>query len=210
MSLRGRPSTAFAAISIVALILLLASCRDSVPQKAESQFRYEVIDSLLSAEYRIEQAELTMRPPRGYEGAADTIMELLQRRFTQGRGMNGKADLVQCFLDTIHISGLLVTVLDSVGLNSDTGVFLRHYRQTIHNLFGAGNVREWDVSTDGLVRKNFLGADSLNFRYQVLCLSQSTKGVELNYFGPRMHYEALAKSLESSAGTVQISTTDAD
>lgn len=196
-------STVLIVLLVLGILPLVSSCDRSTPGPPPPR-SYTVIDSVLGTEYDVAEVGISFQPPRGYEIAADTIMELLQRRFQEGRGLAGRARLVQCFLDTIHISGLLVTVLDSVGLDFDTTLFLAHYRTSVHGVFRGASVNEWNVPGEWIVRKNFLTADSLNFRYQVLCLLHSNSSLELNYFGPRMHYDALSAALESSAGTIRI------
>jgi|WetSurMetagenome_2_1015567.scaffolds.fasta_scaffold146589_3 hypothetical protein len=163
---------------------------------------FPVNSALIGAAYKIAGTDKSVHPPVNFAVAPDTILQLLQRNFEQGKGTAKGIKLVQCFLDTIHVSGLLVTTIEGLDLSADTALFMSWYRQSLVDIYGIQNVHEGSSQVNDIVIRSFLASDSAEFRYQFLCIAPAGNAVELNFFGPRNVYAQLARSFESAVGTI--------
>jgi hypothetical protein len=198
-----------AVLILMAFISLIVAggCSGQKKSKSGQNDPFSINDSLIGSEYKITGTGKSICPPINYAPAPDSVIKMLRASFEKGSGVIPGVTLVQCFLDTSHISGLLVTVIDSLNLGADTAKFMEWYRQSLVNLFGPQNVHESNALIGDISLKSFLAIDSLNFRYQFVCLTQTGNAVELNYFGPRIFYPTLMRSLESSVGSIKSTET---
>lgn len=194
-----------ALLSITVGLCLLDGCarQNEAKTPASGKSGFAVDNALIGPLFNIAGTDKSIQPPVNFSPAPDTVLQMLQRNFEQGKGTAEGVRLVQCFMDTIHLSGLLVTTIEGLNLASDTIQFMNWYRQSLVDHYGAPNIHEGNSRVDDIVVRSFLASDSAGFRYQFLCISPLGNAVELNFFGPRNFYSQLARSFESSVGSIK-------
>lgn len=194
------------AAALAALILICGwGCGSSDRDKPTvDHLAFDVVDSLLGPVYEIESAGKSFRPPVGFEPAPDSILQMLKTTMIESIGLEPGVELRQCFLNPVYNAGVLVAEIDGLMLSSDTATFLSRYRQSLWETYGQESVREGEYGVERVFVKNFLITDSANVHFQLICLSDSTNAVELNYFCPRVYYTELVKLFESSIGSLKL------
>ncbi len=163
---------------------------------------YAAVDSLLGAMYRVPGTDLQVRPPAGFNPAADSILMMLQARLEQGIGPDAGVQMVACFLDTIHMAGLMISVIEESAVRPDTGIFWGRYRQSLYKLFSQERVREENFWSGDVEIKTFLAKDENPARWQCVCMGPSGDPVELTYFVNQNSVPALMEKLKASTASI--------
>ncbi len=189
---------------IIPAVVFSVGC-DSPEKKESSRTKpFVAVDSLLGEVYQIPNTDKSFRPPVGFEAAADTVLEMLRAQLARNLGDQTGVEMVECFLDTVHTAGLMVSTIKGINLGVDTTGFIERYRQKLYDIFGQGNVRQNDYWASDVLVKNFFVSDAVIVRAQLLCLSETGNAAELTYFTPREQYPELVKLFESSMGSLEL------
>lgn len=183
--------------------LLGGGCRKQNEEVAgRTPCPYVAVDSLLGAMYRIPGTDLQLRPPAGFNPAADSILMMLQARLEQGVGRDAGVQMVACFLDTIHMAGLMISVIEESAVRPDTGIFWGRYRESLYKLFSQERVREEGFWSGDVEIRTFLAKDENPARWQCICVGPSGDPVELTYFVNQSSLAELMERLQASTASV--------
>lgn len=189
---------------LVLLLPLIVGCYSSGNDLSTAQrLSFDVVDSLLGPVYEVATARKSFHPPVGFVPIPDSLFEILRTRFTQEVSPEGMIEFVRFFFDEQHSSGLIVSTVGGLNLTADTSTFIDRYRQAVLAEYGNDNVKVGDYWVDSIYVKNFVITDSMQVRFQLLCLSSEGDALELQYVVPRAVYATMVKSLESSIGTLK-------
>jgi len=204
-AMRAIRQVVLCAFLVVPPVVVCFGCGSGQDERASVEhLRFDVVDSLLGPAYEIKTAGKRLNLPLGFAPVPDSVLAALKTQLTSSIGPQGGIEMVGCFLDTLHAAGMLVSVVDGYTLSSDTVGFFGRYRQSLCGAYGGDQVREGEYWVKQIYVKNFLITDSVNVRFQLLCLSAESDAVELIYFAPRDLYPKVIKRFESSIGSLQL------
>ncbi len=181
--------------------LYCGSDNDDAEQAEELTF--DVVDSLLEAEFTVAGTNKSIRPPKGFEPVADSLHDELQTYFASTMGNEARVNFDRFFYNPEYESGLVVLSIDDLNLESDTGFFFNSYFQMLGESYKRDQIKHGEYWVNGIFVKNFLLVDSMSVRFHLLCLSGEDDALELNYIAPRSYYEDLVKRFESSIGSLK-------
>jgi len=194
---------AYALLMVVPGVGCLGCGQRQEDSASADRLQFTVADSLLGPVCEIAGAGKGFRPPRGFERPPDSVLAFVRTRFAARAENQGKR-LLDCFIDTAHGAGVLVSAIDGLSFSSDTLGYFAAYRRLMHVGTSPEPIREGEYWVESVYVKNFLIVDSLNVRFNLLCLSAGGKGAELVYFAPRAEYAKLVRCFESSIGSLRV------
>ncbi len=195
------------AIPLMVLALTIPGCGGSEKQPEQvQQVTFVPVDSLLGERYAIPKTDKQFRPPIGFEAASDTILDMLRAQLARNLGDQKGVEMVQCYLDTIHTAGLMISTIEGINFGVDTTGFLERYRAKLHEIFNGRSIDEDNFWSSGVLIKRFFVTDSILVRVQLICLSDQGNAVELTYFTPREQYPDLVTLFESSIGSIELAS----
>lgn len=192
-------------LELLLLFVFFSACDSSDNGKTITEkLSFKVVDSLLGPVYEVETVGKSFRPPVGFKPIPDSLLKTFQDEFVTVTEEKKIVYLLQFFFDHAHQAGLIVSVIRGLQLTSDTAAFIGNYRRSLIELYGNSNVRAGDYWIDSIYVKNFLVTDSVNVKFQLICLSSQGDALELQYFAPHIFYADLVRSFESSIGTIKL------
>lgn len=191
---------------VVSAALVVSSCGSGGGSDSDSanQLGFSVVDSLLGPPFTVARAGQQFSPPAGFVQASDSLLTVMRAQLQASLGQETGVELVGCFLDSALPLGLVVSVIDTLNLSADTGSYFHRYGGSLRAVFGENQVREGEYRVHDIFVKNFLVTDSINVRFQLLCLAKSGNAMELTYFAPRLLYPKYVRYFESSIGSLQL------
>ena len=192
-------------LELLLLFIFFSACDSSDNNEPITEkLSFKVVDSLLGPVYEVETVGKSFRPPAGFKPIPDSLLKTFQDELVSVTKENQRVDLLQFFFDQAHQAGLIVSVIRDLQLTGDTAAFIGNYRSSLIEFYGESNVRTGDYWIDSIYVKNFLITDSVNVKFQLICLSSQGDALELQYFAPHIFYADLVRSFESSIGTIRL------
>jgi hypothetical protein len=186
-------------------VYLIAGCGSSKNDAAKAQqTKFEVIDSLLGPKFEIPNSGKSINPPVNFAALPDSILEGLKAQVKESVGDSEGIELQQFFIDEPRSAGLMISTIKGLNLSSDTTVFVGRYRKAVSEAFGLPNIKSDNYWIGDIYVLNFLIMDSVNVKYQLLCMSKTNDGVELQFFASQQLYPQLIKRFESSIGSMKL------
>jgi len=189
---------------LLLLLIFYNCCSDGNNDVKAEKLSFEVNDSLLGPAFEVQAANKLLCPPSGFASIPDSLLQIFIKQQAIQVKEFASIELVGIFFDSLHNSGLMVSVFNDLYLGSDTTAIIEKYRKSLEEFYGADKVKTGDFLINDIYVKNFLITDSLYIRFQLLCLSENDQAMELHYFILNKHYQELLKALESSIGTIQL------
>ncbi len=188
-----------------ALLLLSWGCSDEPEQTEETvpRLRFQVVDSLLQPKIELTDLDLYFRPPQGFTSPPDSLGRELREQFAGRRWELGEMALLHLFIHQNKPAGIVISRVGNASLDEDTTRLFAMYRDILRRGEASSTVREGEYRVNDVFVKNFLVTDSLNVRFQLLCLSDHFHGAEFIYYAGRQTYPHLVKGIESSIGSIE-------
>lgn len=196
-----------AAVCVTALLHAMSGCGSSEEPSPDEPMLFDVIDSLLGKEVAVEEAGIRLFVPVDFEPAPDTVMYFFRGQIMAQMADDSLIDPVGCYIDTARQAGVILSLLDGIYLNADTGRFVDRYRRSLHDTFGPEKVREGDYWVDSVFVRNFLITHGGIIRFQLLCEAGAGETLEAVYFASQEYYPSVIKHFESSIGTLKHTVT---
>lgn len=192
-------------VLIFQLVVLCLGCGSAEDEASSPEhLSFKVVDSLLAPAVEIGKTGKQFNPPLGFKATSDSMLAVLKEQMASQIGMKGGIELVGCFIDPRHSAAVLVSAIDGLALDLDTVMVFTDYRESLDEIYGQSQIREGEYRVSQVYVKNFLITDSINVRFQLLCLSAEGDGAELIYYSPRIHYPQLVRRFESSIGSLKL------
>lgn len=192
---------------ILMTVVFFAGCTATSDRDAAAEeMHFNVVDSLLGQTVDIPQTGLSFRPPKGFQPIGDSMFKALKERNWAAQGDSARIDILRFYFDSRVSAGIAASEIRRLSLASDTSIFISRYRQALIETYGQGSVETADFWYDSIYVKQFLITDSVNVRFQLLCLTSHENALELNYFAPRTAYKNVVACIESSIGSLKLLT----
>ncbi len=188
---------------IAILMISLIGCSSGEKKEQASTFgqmQFTVVDSLLGDTLHYEESGLMISIPRGFFPLPDSIRMMAQKSTAFLR--NDTTGSIKVYLNQSRGSGLIVSLLTDLDLDSDTSKFLLDYYNALVQTHGEEGITVGDYWIDDVLVKNFLITDSQSVMFDLICLTKNRNAMHVQYLVPKQFYGEMIKTLESSIGSI--------
>ncbi len=184
--------------------LALAGCSsEPEPEEAAPTLRFQVVDSLLRPPVELAELDLYFRPPRNFTPPTDSLAQLFKTQLAGREWEYGELVVIHSFVHPELPAGILISRITSASLDGDTARLFAMYRDILRHGQQQTTIREGEFWVNEVFTKNFLITDSLNVRFQLICLSDHFHGAEFIYYASRQTYPRIVRYIESSIGSIE-------
>ncbi len=191
-------------ILVIVIVMLLSPGCDKPKENlyGVERLSFDVVDSLIGTAFMVEKANKAVCPPIDCIPIADSLLDLLKQRQKLAAADFGEIEMAQMFVDSTNNFGLIVSEVSGLLLMEDTSVFIDKYTEALYKHYGKDNVKTGNYVVNDILVNNYLVTGDQYIRFQLLCMSEKSPALELQYFASKENYPALIKKIESSIGTV--------
>ena len=187
-------------IFLALLLTVLVGCSSKDKTETDDQMQFSVVDSLLGEAIQLEESGLMMSVPAGFTQIPDSIRKIAQQ--TTKFLSDDSTGTVKVYVNQSHGSGLVISLLPELDLNSDTGKFLTDYYEALVEMHGDEGIKFGDYWINDVLVKNFLITDSQSVMFDLICLTQNRNAMHVQFLVPNKYYTDMIKTLESSIGSI--------